>query len=148
MDAFRRSRPTTELGRLAGEDSEPEGTLNVSLFLACPDERGQKKTIWGGKRIASSTPRTTRLVRARGGPLGFEARAHRWWVRGITADIYAHLDTSDLETALKGLNEDATWPLGIVPTGNPRFAGMMEAAGIEPASADAPVRASTSLGCP
>ena len=33
------------------------------------------------------------------------------------------------------------------PIGNPRFAGMMEAAGIEPASAIAPIRASTSLGC-
>src|SRR6266487_1287238 len=30
----------------------------------------------------------------------------------------------------------------------PRFAGTMEAAGIEPASADAPDRTSTSLGCP
>ena len=77
MDAFRRSRPTTELGRLAGEDSEPEGTLNVSLFLACPDERGQKKTIWGGKRSASSTPRTTRLVRKR----------RTAWVRGSCAPL-------------------------------------------------------------
>jgi hypothetical protein len=51
---------------------------------------------------------------------------------GTTANIYAQLDTSDLETALKALNEESAWPLGIVSIGNLRFAGSMEAAGIEP----------------
>jgi hypothetical protein len=74
MDAFRRSRPTTDLGRLAGEDSEPEGTLNVSLFLA-GRERARADDGDRTARSASSTPRTTRLARARGGQLRFEAPA-------------------------------------------------------------------------
>ena len=35
---------------------------------------------------------------------------------GTTANIYAHLDTTDLETALKALNEAKRSPIGIVPT--------------------------------
>ena len=42
---------------------------------------------------------------------------------GTTANIYAHLDTSDLETALRALNEETTCPTGIVPTGKPDLQG-------------------------
>jgi len=42
---------------------------------------------------------------------------------GTTANIDAHLDTSDLETALRALNEETTCPTGIVPTGKPDLQG-------------------------
>jgi hypothetical protein len=56
---------------------------------------------------------------------------------------YAQLDTADLAQALRQMQKDAD------KCSHPKslFAGEVEAAGIEPASAAAPARASTSLSC-
>ncbi len=57
---------------------------------------------------------------------------------------YAQLDTTDLAEALRELHGDGEVSCSIPKS---RFARKMEAAGIEPASAAAPVRASTSFSC-
>jgi hypothetical protein len=54
---------------------------------------------------------------------------------GNTANFYAHLDTTDLETALRALAEEPSYPAESFLPETRRFAGLMEAAGIEPASA-------------
>ena len=71
-----------------------------------------------------------------------------------TAAIYGHYDLSDLERAMEALararreaEEPADYVFQSTGSENRLDKPKMEAAGIEPASADAPNRASTSLGC-
>jgi hypothetical protein len=98
--------------------------------------RGPVGVIWG---IEDERTSATAMHRS------WTRRWRRCWPAMPTLarprNIYTHLDTSDLESALAGgaARENS-------PTGNPHLLGV-EAAGIEPASADAPERASTSLSC-
>ena len=79
---------------------------------------------------------------------GAKARPDARWPRRHRDDRehlrpLRHNRPRDRAESARGLRTAVT----IVPTGNPRFAGSMEAAGIEPASAVAPERASTSVAC-
>jgi hypothetical protein len=87
--------------------------------------------------------------------LGAASQALGHSVLSTTAAIYGHYDLSDLERAMDALAKAVVRKQKSRPTEVFQSTGSkngsdepkMEAAGIEPASADAPERASTSLSC-